>query len=177
MKKTIIKYGLYAVLLIVVVPSASWMILGSGTESYTTQAIVGYASIVLSTFFIFLGVKYYRDNENLGKLSFGQGLKLGLLIGLFPAVAFGLLDRVYVAYVDPDFYDKYAAMQLEEMKASMSTVDFEIAAEKVKTDLETFSNPVMAFLLMFATVYVIGLIVSILSGLILKTKDSNIQTS
>jgi hypothetical protein len=49
--------------------------------------------MLLAMVFVFLGIRHFRDHENEGMLTFGQGLKIGVLIVLIPAVAFGLFDN------------------------------------------------------------------------------------
>ena len=39
--------------------------------NYGAQEVVGYASIILSTVFVYLGIKRFRDKELNGIISFG----------------------------------------------------------------------------------------------------------
>ena len=63
---------------------------------YKIAEIVGYSTILLSMIFVFLGIKKYRDENNGGNISFGEALKVGVLIVLIPSIAFGLYNLFYI---------------------------------------------------------------------------------
>ena len=109
MKRTVIRYGLYAALVIIIIFLASWIALKQLALDYEITEVTGYAGIVLSLLFVFFGIRYYRDQVNGGELTFGRGLKVGLLIVLIPAFAIALVDILYVKFFDPRFYEKYGA--------------------------------------------------------------------
>jgi len=170
MKPTVYRYGLYSVIALVVLSAIDLFVLAKFT-SFATQEITGYLTMLLSMIFVFLGIRYYRDHYNNGQLSFGKGLKIGLLIVLIPSVAFGLFDLLYTRVLNPGWFDTYYAHQLDEIRKAYPA---ERAAEKIKTmeqQKEMFSNPIFEFLLMAATVFIIGFIVSIISSLTLMRKS------
>jgi len=169
MKQTVLRYGGYAALFVILFFAITWFIFGNNVASdYATQEIVGYVGIFLATSFAFFGIKYYRDKVNNGHLSFGQGLKVGLLIVLLAALAFAVVDLVYVVFVNPDFFESYYNYQVGQMKASMAPERFQEKLEEMESQKKIMSNPLVLFLLMFFTVVIIGLIVSVVSALVLK---------
>jgi hypothetical protein len=91
-------------------------------EGLSNFEIAGHLSIFISMIFVFMGIKHYRDSMNGGKLNFAQGLKVGTLIILIPAIAFGLLDIVYTEF---------------------------------KAQREMFSSPILQFMIMPMTVFVL----------------------
>lgn len=175
MKPVVFRYGLYATLanvalsalhFFVIVPNVSW----------TNAEVAGYLTMILSMIFVFMGIRYYRDHVNNGSLSFGLGLKIGLLIILIPSVFFGLFDILYTEVLNPSFFKDYYTHQVELIRASSTE---EQAASKIKSlekQKEMFSNPVFQFLLMAATVFIIGFIVTIISSLTLMKKKNNITS-
>src|ERR1700724_4358914 len=46
--------------------------------------ILGYTIIVASALFVYFGVRSYRENVNGGKVTFGRGFQVGLLMPIFP---------------------------------------------------------------------------------------------
>jgi len=50
--------------------------------NYRRGDVLGYTSIALSALLMFSGVRSYRENSSGGRLSFGRGLAVGLLIAL-----------------------------------------------------------------------------------------------
>ncbi|HEY0680038.1 MAG TPA: DUF4199 domain-containing protein [Chitinophagaceae bacterium] len=167
MKKTVLRYGLLSSLVIVILFFLAWLFFGSD-NNYASQEIVGYASIIVALLFVFFGIKHYRDHENEGKLSFGQGMKLGVLIVLIPSIAFGLFNVFYVLVLDPQFVEKYYQSQLDTMQKTLSAADFEIQRSKMESQRALFGNPAVNFILMFLTVFIMGVIVTVISSLILK---------
>lgn len=169
MKKTALRFGLYGAITICVLFVLA-MSLGDGLD-YSTQEIIGYSSMIISLSFVFFGIKHFRDKENNGAVSFKQALKIGLLISLLTALAFGILDTIYTQLVNPDFAIEYYANYIERLKETTPTEELDAAIATAESQKELFSNPVMSFLLMGVTVFVIGFIISLLSSLVLQRKQ------
>ena len=167
MQKTIVRYGLYGVGVMVLVFGTTFLIFNK-KENWELQEVIGYITIVISLLFVYFGIKHWRDNYNHGQLSFGQGLKLGTLITLLPSVAFGLFSWLEMNVLDPEFGDRYYAHYIEKTKASTPPDQLQAALQKLEADKEMFSSPVMQFGFMFLTVFLIGFIITIISALILK---------
>ncbi|AXT57627.1 DUF4199 domain-containing protein [Aquimarina sp. MMG015] len=170
MKNTVVRYGIYGSITICILFTLA-LTLGKNL-SYSLQEVIGYASMVVSLIFVYFGIKHYRDTENNGAVSFGKALIIGLLISLFAAIAFGLLDVIYIKYINPDFSAEYYGHIIEEMRTTLSEEEFKIKLSELETQKELFSSPLMNFLLMSATVLIIGFIISLISGLILQRKPS-----
>lgn len=169
MKQTVLRYGGYAFLFLAVFFILTWIFFGGATEkNFQAREVVGYLAIFLSTLFVFFGLKHYRDKVNGGLMSFGQGLKLGLLIVLFPSLAFALLNAIYVLVIDPSFVDTYYNYQVAQMKASTPAEKIAEELKEMEDQKKMFSNPVVGSFIMFITVFAIGLIVSVISALVLK---------
>ena len=71
MKTTILRYSVYSAIMICALFLTSWYLLEHLPR--TTQEILGYASMIVSLSFVFFGIKYYRERENEGKISFKKG--------------------------------------------------------------------------------------------------------
>lgn len=169
MQKIVLRYGLYAMLFIVALSALEFFVLNDLLSS-SLQEVMGYLTMLLSMVFVFLGIRQYRDKCNNGQLSFFQGLKVGILIVLIPSVAFGLFDLLYTEVLHPGWMDEYYANYIARIKASTPPAQLEAALQKANDQKELFSNPLMQFLLMSATVFIIGLIVTIISALTLRRR-------
>jgi len=158
MKNTVLRYGIYGAITI----SVLFLIaLYAGKNlSFTAQEVIGYSTMVISLIFVFFGIKHYRDKENNGVVSFGK------------ALAIGLLDVIYIKFINPDFTAEYYTTITEQMKSSLTEAEFEIKIAELEAQKELFSSPLMNFLLMSFTVLIIGFIISLISGLILQRKPS-----
>lgn len=168
MKKTIQRFGLYSVITICILSLLIWSTVD--IVDNTTGEIIGYSSMVVSLLFVYFGIKHFRDRENNGFVTFGQALLIGILISLMAALAFGIMDVIYVKFVNPDFMTEYYDGMLEQAK-SLPADEFEIRKAELTSEKETFSNPFAHFLLMSMMVFVIGFIISLLSALMLQRKN------
>ena len=168
MKETVLRYGFYAILAILILTAIHVFVLMPPAISYAAAEVVGYLTMTLSMVFVFFGIKHYRDQVNNGSLSFGEGLKIGLLIALGPAVFFSLFDLLYVKVINPGWTDEYYGHYVQEATKSTPASELPDKLKQIKDQREFFDNPVMLFLVMFVTVFIIGLIVSTISALTLR---------
>lgn len=170
MKNTVIKYGLRSAITITVLFLLA-LTLGKNLD-YGMQEVIGYSSMVISLVFVYFGIKHFRDQQNNGVVSFGKALLIGILITLFAALAFGLIDLIYIKYINPDFTAEYYARSVEELKNSLSGAELEAKLAKMEAEKDLFMNPMVSFLLMSFTVFLIGFIISLISSLVLQRKAS-----
>jgi len=175
MKKTVRRYGLYGGLVIMALFAIDTFVVAKWL-GYNGQEIAGYLTMMLSMIFVFFGMRHYRDKENGGELSFGKGLKVGILIVLIPSVCFGLFDLLYTEVINPNWLKDYYGQYMAQIKASTPPDKLEAAMQKAKESMQMFSNPLMQFLLMAATVFIIGFIVTIISALTLRRTKNMITT-
>ena len=167
MKHTVIKFGSYSFLTAVIL-FLSALVLGQDL-SYEAQEVLGYSSIILSVGFVFFGIKSYRDKENNGTVSFGKAFTIGLLITLFAAIGFALIDFIYTTYINPEFMEQYVSYQMENLASSYSGEELISEKQKLKDSMEEMSNAAIAAV-MFATVLIIGIVISLISSLVLHKK-------
>lgn len=170
MKKTAVRYGLYGIITITLLFLATWLVTNGERGNFKQGEIVGWTGIFLSVVFVFFGLKYYRDHQNAGVLGFGDGLKLGLFIIVFPSLAFGLFNVIYVEFLDPQFLDSYYNYQVEEVRRTAPPAEVNARILEMQQQREQFSNPLVQFVVMFLSVFAVGLIVAIISALLLKRK-------
>ena len=168
MKNTVFRYGIRSALSICILFLISSLLLKD--LDFNTQEIYGYTSIIVSLLFVFFGIKHFRDQENHGLLSFGKGLLIGLLITLFASITFGLYNVIYVEYIDPNFMTEYYNHSVEQVSKTLSGEELQAKLKQMEDEKDMFSNPFMNFSLMFLTVFMVGVIISLISSLILQNK-------
>lgn len=167
MKSTVFRYSVYAIIAILAFSALHFFVI-MPRASHSSAEFFGYLTMTLAMVFIFFGIKHYRDRVNNGSLRFGEGLKVGLLIALGPAVFFSLFDMLYVLVLNPDWQDQYYSAYVERVKAGTPPGELAAKLKKLEKEKEFFSQPMMLFVVMFVTVFVIGAIVSIISALTLR---------
>jgi len=168
MKQIILRYGIYSTIFIIALMSVFFFLVRN--LDYDKQEVAGYLSMLVSMIFVFLGIRHYRNEKNNGFLTFGQGLKIGVLIVLFPAVCFGLFDVLYTSVLNPHWMSDYNNYYLTHFKQSLPAAEFEAKKKQMEASMKLFSNPVTQFFIMFITVFIIGFIVTIISALALRRK-------
>lgn len=171
MKNTVIKYGLYGFITAFVLFFIA-LYFGQGL-SFKTQELVGYASMVISLSFVYFGIKHYKNHELNGEISFKTAFIIGALISLFTAIGFGIMDIIYVTKINPDFAEQYLAYEFNLLDARTDLSLDEIKFEKLslQKQSEAFGSPIILFFIMTMMVFVIGVIISLLSALILHKKE------
>jgi len=167
MKKVILRTGIYCTLALVIF---FLITLGIGKKlSFELQEVIGYVGIILCLIFVYFGIRQYRDKVNGGVLSFGQGIKVLLLILLMPASLFRIFDAAYSTYINPEFFDEYCSAQLAKLQQSSSAAEYEVKSKQIKAQMDLFkNNPLIQFFVMALTVLVVGFIITVISALILR---------
>jgi hypothetical protein len=168
MKSTVVKFGLYGLLTSAVIFLAA-LTFGKGL-SMGTQEVLGYLSIIISLSFVFFGIKHFRDKENNGKVSFKKAFSIGLLISVFVGIGIGVVDFIYTAYINPDFVQEYLDAMVKTMEAELPPEEAAIEKAALEEQMANFGSSWFMALLMFSTVFIIGMIVSLLSSLLLQRK-------
>jgi Protein of unknown function (DUF4199) len=140
----------------------------------------GYAMMLLAFSLIFVGVKNYRDKYNNGVISFGKAFRIGLFITLIASTFYVISWLIDYYYFIPDFADKYAAHTLEKLKASgASAAEISRQAASMESFKTMYKNPFFNILLTYSEILPVGLLISLVSALVLKkknTRDNQFQT-
>jgi len=169
MKKVIKKYGFIAAAICVGFPVLSSIIIGNESDPYGIGEIVGYSSIVVAMSLVYFAMRTFRDKENDGHISFGQGMKIGSMIAVFGGIAFGIYNLVFVTIIDPEFNEKYFA---DQMGLERGTEEFQTQFTELMETGGFMYTVTGGTLLMFFTVFLIGFVLSVVSSLILKTEKT-----
>ena len=157
-----IKWGTIAGLLMVGVPLLTYLLIGGGPETFEVGEVIGYATIILSLLLIFMAINEFRRLQPDQRVGFAQGLAIGLLISAIAGSLFGVYNWVYVEFLQPDFLDQYYNHAIEQLRQSGQTeADIQRQIESFEREKALFMNPAIQFLLMFLTVFVIGLVVTL----------------
>lgn len=168
MKNTVIKFGLYALISGFVLFGLPFF-LGMGVD-FDYGELIGYTAMILSLLFVYFGIKHYRDNVNKGKVSFGKAIAIGMLIALFSAIGVAVFDYIYTTYINPDFASEYLEYSVKKMQETLSAEEVKIKTAELTQQMEDYGSPSFMALMMFASVMILGFIISLISGLILQRK-------
>ena len=138
-----------------------WLVFGFNM-SYGIAETMGYLSMILALSVIFLALRYYRNKLNDGKLKFWQGMQLGVGITLIPALLSFIWTVVFFIFWGDDFKE-FAA---DHFREKLDPQSFAVYEANLNNPL--YTNAFFQGFVLFLTVLVIGIIISLISSLILK---------
>jgi hypothetical protein len=169
MKKTVLTFGLIsgaisAAMMLATVPLADKI-------GFEKGEFLGYTVIVLSALMVFFGVRSYRENAAGGRMTFGRGFAVGILITLISSACYvGTWEIVYYKLM-PDFNEKYTAHMVERAKASgESQQKIDEKVRQAQQFKQMYDKPAVNVAMTFAEVFPIGLLVTLVSAGILRKK-------
>jgi hypothetical protein len=167
MKKVILRYGAYAGLFEFIFFVLVWIFLSLTTVNIDVQGTIGFVVVVLPLFFVYFGIRYYRDRLNNGYVSFLTALKIGLLIVTIPAVSYAIIETTYVLYIDPKFYENISVPEIAEYRKNLPPAEFAAKLKEIKEQLALEKNPLYNFSMMILIIVALGSIVTLISSAIL----------
>lgn len=169
MKKTVLTFGLISglisgLMMLATIPFTKKL-------GFDKGEIIGYTLIVLSGLMVFFGIRSYRENGSGGRMSFGRGFAVGILITLLSNLFYVATWEVIYFKFMPNFADTYAAHMIERAKASGASPEKVAKTEQeAKQFKEMYNNPAVNIAMTFMEVFPIGLGVTLLSAAILRRR-------
>ncbi|WP_431132673.1 DUF4199 domain-containing protein [Psychroserpens mesophilus] len=168
MKQTVLKYGLYGFIIAILLFLVALVF---GKElNYSSQEIIGYATMVASLSFVFFGIKHYRDNVNNGLVTFGKALLIGVLISVLVGLGIGIADYIYTKVINPNFSQEFLETSISNLETTVSGKELESKKKELITYMNNYGSSEFLAFIMFSTVLIIGFIISLISALILQRK-------
>ncbi|MCB0711053.1 MAG: DUF4199 domain-containing protein [Ignavibacteriae bacterium] len=168
MKKTVLKYGIIGGLIMAVCFALSVPLSGDPVN-YDTMEIIGYGSIILSLIAIFFGIKSYRDQQLGGCLPFRKGVLIGIGISAIASAFLGVYTFIHIAWIDPGFVESYSAWEVEKIESGeMAANEKQKAIQEIEEMKVAYASPLIQGLVMYATVFLMGIVISLISAAILK---------
>lgn len=172
MKRMLLYYGGIGAAIMIGVNLLVLLITGiPDAEDFAMGEVIGYSTIVAAlAIAIYLGVREYRDKMSDGSISFGRAWLVGLVITELPALAFAAYNLLYVKVIDPDFTQKYMEYQTESARASMTAEEFRVFEGAMEAQSAMLTNIAFQTVVMYLTVLLIGIGLSLLLAIFLRRK-------
>src|SRR5215471_14167727 len=142
MKKTVLKFGLissaiFAVFIFGVLPF-------QGRIGFEYGMYVGYTAMVDAFLMVFFGIRSYRENVNGGQITFAKAFLVGILITLISCAFYVIAWEITYFFFMPDFLDKYAAYQIEKLRAACQSQQvIDATVQQMKDFKAMYNNPLM----------------------------------
>src|SRR5712672_2658746 len=170
MKKTVLIFGL--------ISGAIMAALMFGTLPFTDSAwlqahsmVIGYTTMVLSFMLVFFGIRSYRENIGGGTITFGRAFAVGILITLISSVLYVITWEVMYFGI-PSFGERFMTMCVAHVKNSGASPE---AIQAQLNQLKYLDNPFINAAMTFTEPFPVGLIITLFSALILKTKSKTLS--
>jgi Protein of unknown function (DUF4199) len=176
MRKNIIIYGLTAgiVVSILMLSSVNYLSHCNGNVDYNTSMLIGYASMLIAFSLVYVGIRNYRNKYNGGIISFGKAFKIGLFMVLIASTIYVVAWLIDYFFFIPDFGDKLSTQMLNDLKASgASQMEIDKETKKMADMVTMLKNPFFNAIMTYIEILPVGLVVTLISSFILKTKPVN----
>lgn len=138
---------------------------------FDKSLIIGYTTMVLAFLMLFFGVKSYRDNVGGGTVTFGRAFIVGLLITAVASVCYVATWELIGQRMVPDYFEKYAAYEVENARKSGAS-DAEILAKRKEMDEfnEKYKNPLWNIAYTFLEPLPVGILFTLVTAGVLSRK-------
>lgn len=120
---------------------------------------------------IFYSQKNYRDQQNNGFLSIGEAVKLGVTIAVIGGVFYAIYNIIFVTVIEPDFVEDML-LKTEEQILEQNPEITDDQLDMAMGISRKISSPALSIPLAIIGNAIVGLIFSLITGLILKKSDS-----
>ena len=119
---------------------------------------------------IILAIRQFKQEA--GSISFNQAFKIGLGISLLGGLGFGLFSIGYMEVAGEEFFESfYEQAKINPEIAPYSLESFEAFMADMKAENPLYTSSFFQGVVMFFTVFLIGVVISILSSLFMKSKE------
>ena len=156
-------YGLYSALISIAVLIIMYV------ANLDKSWILSGASFVLGVLIFVYGIKAYK-HSNANNLTLSQAIKVGLAIAVIGGLISAIYSYVHYEYIYPEFIE----MQKETAYQQIIEQNPDLTQEQVNKSMEIssmFLNPGFFSLMSILGSLVFGLIVSLITGLIMKNDN------
>ncbi len=169
-KPIMLKYGAILGLLTVFVSVLSYVINGAeNLERPFWEKALGYLVIIGV---ITMGIKKFKELNN-GNLKIGDAIKTGVGIALIGGLIVGVYIFIFFNYIEPGFIDRIMEMTQEKMIEQNPDMD-EDQMEMALSMSKKFMSPLAMMFFSVIGNLIMGLIISLVAGLIMKHEEEYI---
>ncbi len=164
-KKFILNYGVLLGILSILMGVVTYV-----TNSHLEPSLItSILSFVVLTVVIILGIKAFKS-ENSGYLTLGEALKIGVGIALIGGIFSGIWMLILMNFLEPAYMAQMAELQREgmiEANPNMTDQQLDAAMEMAAK----FSSPWISVAFIIVGSMFMGLIISLIAGLVMKKEN------
>ena len=171
MQNITLRYGLYYAVILCLGFVASYLIFGTDSENYSKSEVLGYSIMLFASVIILFAVRAAKQNSN-NQLSFSKGLGIGLGVSAIGGLAFAVYNWVYVKWLHPEFFSEYMVYQKQlVLDSGLSENEIQQQLSELATYSDMMGNSFMMAVVMFVTVFAIGVLFSLVAAAAFRSKS------
>jgi len=170
MKKNVLVFGVISGLIVSALMLTS-VYIAYGQEEFEGNMVLGFAMMIASLSFVYVGVRNYRNKYRGGYISFWDAFKVAMGIAFVACTIYVAAWMVLFYTAMPDWMDVYAGFVMRNAEKSGATAA-ELAAAKAELDFyrEQYQSPFGIIWVTYMEILVVAIPVALLSAVILKRK-------
>jgi hypothetical protein len=169
MRRAVVIFGGISGALAVALAAGSVPFIESG--NHRMADVFGYSSIILSVLLVFFGIRSHRQREGSGRITFGRGLLVGVLITLVTCACLVVAFELIYFWFVPDFGEKLAVCMVDRERESGGTpAEIEKVRDRAAMVKRLYDNPWTNAAVTFATSFPVGLAAAAISAAILRKR-------
>lgn len=162
--QSVFKWGaIVGVVMTIFMLGSYFLVAGNQAQNMGIAEIAGYAGMI-AALAIILYAMHQQFQQRADKQSLWQRIVFGLGVAFVAGAIFAMCDVIYTFIINPGFMDAYFNYYLSTLPVQEGP-EYERMVEEAMAQREMYAQPIMVFLVMAATVWLIGLVVSVLAGL------------
>jgi hypothetical protein len=167
MKRIVLTSGLIAGGFLAAVMAVTMPLADSSHLSHSE--VFGYSAMVLAFVTIFVGIRSYRETIGGGRVTFGKGFQIGILITLIASAMYvAMWEILYWGFLT-NFAEHYSAAVIRKMQAAGATAAAIAAKQRELGEFQRmYKNPLFNVGMTFLEVFPVGLIITLVSAAILR---------
>ena len=173
MKKIIWTYGLISGVLVGTMLVLSIPLHEQGIIDFNSGMVVGYTTMVIALSLVFFGIRNYRDTQGGGQVSFGTGVKIGMLITIVASLLYCVAWEISYHTIADDFTARMSEYYLEEKRTSgASQEELERTRLEMRDFEKMYENPLIRFGYTLFEILPVGIVVTLISAGFLSRKKT-----
>jgi hypothetical protein len=131
--------------------------------------IVGYTTMVASFLLVYFGIRSYRNNVGGGRITFGRGFAVGILITLITCVFYVATWEVMFHFFMPNFMNEYTAHEVAKVQASgASAAAIQAKTAQLEQAAVSYNNIWLNMAMTFIEPFPVGLLITLISAAVLR---------
>jgi len=130
-------------------------------------------SYLITAAVLFYAITNFRDKLQGGFITYGKGVSVGTLTGVFASVLLAIFTFIYVSYIDPGIIDEQMVKAEESILERMPNIS-DAELDQQMGIVEIFANPIIMTVMTIIWYTIVSLVFSLIISIFAKREDTNI---